>query len=304
MTGADGARDARLAVIADLIDQLEGEIRGHLLAAMPTGPRARHAAEPLPDLLVTYHTWQNRFIPARTRRSHVSRELTASPKAIEHKAALDAIIEKIEAGDDLGPHLSTAAETDRGRDRMLADFGAHHLHLATTMEPGGRYVTRGKDLLFAAFKRDDAYLIGVYEHVTDWARESIVATVARNWPDVGIVHELTGVIEPTQRFADPARLALQKDGFSAGPIEVDGKVFSTIGQSFNGAPYAAQQLRMRVMEAMRDWRKNLDERLAEAAVAVNAAAGRDVTGDWMPVVHNGSAGLQREGVFHPIVSLG
>jgi hypothetical protein len=286
--------------LTDLIDQLEYAIQSYIQAALPNGHRG---AQQLPDLLTEYRTWRKRFIAARPRRCHLSRELRSSPKFTEHQAALSAIVEKIAAGADLGPHLSKAAETDSGRDRMLADFGVYHLHVSTSMEPSGRYVTRGKDLLFAAFKPDDAYLIGIYEHITDWACESTLATVARNWPDAGIVHELRSVDGLERQYSDPDRLALQKAGVSVGAIEVDGKVFSTIGQSIGGAPYEAQQFRMTVMEVMRDWRENLADRLAEATIAVNNAAGREITGDWTPVVHEGIAGLQREEVFHRIVSL-
>jgi hypothetical protein len=283
------------------MDNLELAIAVHLAGTMPGG---HSATEPLPDLLLAYGTCQSRLIPARPRACHTSAQLLVSPKATEHKAALDAIKAEIVAGDDLGPHLSKAAAPDQGLDRMVADFGVHHLHLSTTMEPDGVHFKRSKDLLFAAFRPDDAYLIGVYQHVTDWAREDILATIARNWPEAGIVAELPFVTGLTRQFTDPARLALQQNGVSVAMIEVDGKVFSTTGQSVGGAPYVAQQFRMGVGEIIRQWREDDPAgHLAEAAAAVDAAAGRAVTGDWTAVVRDGYAGLQREDVFHPIVSL-
>jgi hypothetical protein len=289
--------------MSDLIDRLEEVIRDHILGVMPADSSGRLRAESLADLLISYGTWRSRLIPARPRRCHLSRELQASPKAVEHKASLDAIIAKIEAGDDLGPHLSKAAEANQGRDRMLADFGVHHLHLSTSMAPGGRYVTRGNNILFASFKPDDAYLIGIYEHVDDWARKDILATAARNWPDAGIVHELQYVIGLTREFNDADRLELQKAGISVGAIEVDGKVFTTLGQTLAGTPYSASQLMMTVMHTLREWREHVDERLAETAVAVDRAAGRKVAGEWTPTVHEEVAGLQREDVFCGIVAL-
>jgi len=186
---------------------------------------------------------------------------------------------------------------------MLANFGVHHLHLSTGMEPGGRYVNRGNDLIFASFKPDDAYLIGIYEHVDDWARKDILATAARNWPDAGIVHELQHVIGLTQEFNDADRLELQKTGTSVGAIEVDGKVFTTLGQTLAGTPYSASQLMMAVMHTLREWREHLDDRLAEAAIAVDRAAGRKVAGERTPTVHEEIAGLQRDNVFCRIVAL-
>jgi hypothetical protein len=107
----------------DLIARLEDETRAYILAAMSPDPCGHLAAESLSNLLIIYGTWRSQLIPDRPRRVHVSAELQASPKAREHKAALDVIVAKIGAGDDLGPHLSKAIECDRGGDRMLADFG-------------------------------------------------------------------------------------------------------------------------------------------------------------------------------------
>ena len=287
----------------ELIDRLEEVIREHVLEAMPEDRSGHLATEPLPEVLMSYETWRSRLIPAQPRCPHLSPELQASPKAVEHKAALDAIVRKIEAGDDLTPHLSESIDKAHARDRMLADLGVHHLHLSTQLGPNGRFVERGNDLLFVAFKPGDAYLIGIYEHVTDWARKDILATIARNWPEVGVVHELKSVIGLTHEFDDADRLEIQKAGVSVGAIETDGKVFMTLGQSFAGEPYSAQRLRMVVMHMLDDWREHIEERLAEATVAVDAAAGREVTGDWEPVVYNECAGLQREDVFHPIAAL-
>jgi hypothetical protein len=286
-----------------LIDQLEAATCRHILGEMPNDPNGKLAAMALPDLLVSYGTWRSRLVLAQPRRCHLSRELEASPKAVEHKVALAAIVAKLKAGDDLSPHLSKGIDQGRGVDRMLADLGVHHLHLSTQLEANGRFVERGGDLLFAAFKPDDAYLIGFYEHMTDWARKDILETVARNWPQAGIVHELRGVIGLTQNFSDEDRLQLQRAGISSNAFEMDGKVFATLGQSLAGNPYSANQLRMVVMSVLNDWTEHLPERLQQAAQDIDEAAGRQVAGDWEAVVHEGCAGLQREDVFYGVVSL-
>jgi hypothetical protein len=287
----------------ELVDRLEQVLREHVLKAMPGDPSGHLAAEPLPEVLMSYETWRSRLIPAQPRHPHLSPELRASPKAVEHKVALDALVRKIEVGDDLTPHLSKSIDKAQARDRMLADLGVHHLHLSTRLGPNGRFVERGDDLLFVAFKPGDAYLIDIYDHVTDWARKDILATIARNWPEAGLVHELKSVIGLTHEFDDADRLEIQKAGVSVGAIETDGKVFMTLGQSLAGEPYSASRLRMVVMHTLNDWREHIDERLAEAARAVDAAAGREVRGRWEAVVHDECIGLQREDVFHPIAQL-
>src|SRR5271167_1636285 len=92
--------------MANLIDRLEDVIREHILDEMPEDPSGHLAAEPLADLLMSFATWRSGLVPAQPRACHLSRELQASAKAVEHKAALDVVVAKIEAGDDLTPHLS------------------------------------------------------------------------------------------------------------------------------------------------------------------------------------------------------
>jgi hypothetical protein len=297
------ARPDSTAQSSELIDSLEAVIREHIVEVMPDRGSSKLQAMPLPELLIVYGTWLSRLVSVQPRRCHRSRELQASPKAIEHQAALAAISAKIEAGDDLRPHLSKGVENGLGVDRMLADLGIHHLHLSSQLEPDGHFVERGGDLLFAAFQPDDAYLVGFYEHVTDWARKDILGIVARNWPDADIVHELKFATGLSQDFNDADRRELQQAGFSTGAMVVDGKVYMTLGQSVAGNPYSANQLRMVVMHTLDDWREHLSARLDEAAHLVNEAASRRVSGAWTPIVHNGQAGLLHEDVFHPIVRL-
>lgn len=74
------------------------------------------------------------------------------------------------------------------RDLMVADWGIHHLHLSSEIDSDG-FVKRGGDLLFAAFGADDAYLIGIYQHLTDWARKEVLGDrrpqLADRWNHAG-----------------------------------------------------------------------------------------------------------------------
>jgi hypothetical protein len=88
---------------------------------------------------------------------------------------------------------------------------------------GSGFVERAGDLLFAAFKPDDAYLIGVYGHLTDWARRDILEVVVHNWPDAGIMLA-TFAVGLTQQFADAERQELRHAGISSSMIEIEGKV--------------------------------------------------------------------------------
>lgn len=290
------------------VEHLEQAAREHVLAQMPDDPSGELVSMDLAALLISYNTWRGRLIPAQPRRCHISPQLAGSQKAAEHKGALDAIVAKIEAGDDLKPHLSRSVlvghdpkgRTDR--DPMLSDYGVHHLHLSSNVDSDG-FVKRTKDLLFAAIRPGDAYLIGIYQHLTDWAKEDILKTVARNWPDIGIVHELRSVIGLTSYPSDDQRLELRKGGIAGAPVEVDGKFFMAIGQTLAGTPLRATQTSNLVMHTFREWREKGDERVATILRVHEETTGLPVTGPWQIAVYNESIGYLRDDIFYGIAQL-
>lgn len=246
---------------------------------------------------------------AASPKAPLSRELKESPKCAEHKAALDALLKRIESGEDLTPHLSRAIKTahDSGADRrqgklagrkdrdlLIADWGIHHLHLSTTLEEDG-FVKRTSDLLFAAFTPEDAYLINVYPHGS-WALMDVLETLVRNWAESGILTQAAWVNGLTQRRTDEDRLRLRNSGV-AQPVEIDGKVYSPPGQTTAGTPIAATRRADALMWDLRHLRDS-----AEGIVALlnEAAESASPTGMWKAVVHEEWCGFLNDGVFVPV----
>lgn len=300
----------RLAAMApvdsDLMDRVDGVLREHALAAVPD-PADALSSLSLVDLLTEYGTWMGRVLRAVPRRAHVSRELTTNPRAAKLRRELDALVAKIESGDDLASYLSDRVWKGRDdrqverslsgrddRDLLLAEWGIHHLHLTPN---------HGPDLLFVAFTDDSAYLIDLYGH-RDWARRSVLETVIRNWPDAGILIK-TGAIGLTSDWTDRDRKQLRENGISSPMIEFEGAVWaaSSLGLTLDGTPGVVAHSVMGLMWTLNDWREHLDERLAQAAHAVNTALRRAACGDWAPTIYEGSIGIAREGCFYPIATL-
>jgi hypothetical protein len=291
----------------DLVDRLENTVRDHVLGLMPADASGELAAMPLRALLSVYWTWRERFPVPRPRAVHRSRELAASPGATQHAADLTELERKMTAGEDLTPHLSERVEVayipdadrpgvdrrtrDADRDRMLNAWGIHHLHLSSA--PGrGTFTARGRDVLYVIFRPDDAYLLGVYTH-DDWAREELVRVIVRNWPDAGLFVKSATAIGARARFSDEDRRALRRANVNEALYEVDGAFYGPpgLGQTATGGSFAAARRAMGYMEELRQLRENLDDRLAACGRLLDEAAGRPVTGDWTPYVHEGRIGL-------------
>lgn len=261
------------------------------------------AAMDLSPLLMAYGNWRGRFIPNRLRRVHFAREMTDELPGSTHEAAVEILRAEIEAGVDLTPRLSTDVEIayvptgrrkiharNRDIDTMLAHDGLHHLHLGA--RNGGRYVPRTNDLLFAAFRSDAAYIIGIYPHGS-WGRRDVSERIVRNWPEVDLLYRVDGVVGLSQHYSDEDRGELIRAGVSV-MIEIDGAVYSPPGQTGAGTPSVVTRRVLAFMWELTYLREQgLDERLRRR--------GADPRLYWVPAVRDEQVGLiSRQG----FVSLG
>ena len=114
---------------------------------------------------------------------------------------------------------------------LLNDWGIHHLHITTKLDPDG-FVERKrskspKPLLFAAFRPDDAYLIDLMQH-GDWTHEHLVEVMVREWPNAGLALELKAILTPGQPFSRRVRGDLRNVGMPTF-LYIDGKAIAGIG---------------------------------------------------------------------------
>ncbi len=181
---------------------------------------------------------------------HRSAAFDANPDATNplYKPALDHIIASLEAGGDIGPHLSKGImtgyesptrlpqspvqsnahesgrkkrKTRRDLDLLLNDWSIYHLHLSTEAMKGG-WIKRTDLLLFAVIKPQDAYLIDIAPHGS-WYEENFIRIIASTWPDAGIVGELRGFTVPTLSTEQREE---HRENYRVAGIPVDGKLYS------------------------------------------------------------------------------
>jgi hypothetical protein len=263
----------------------------------------------LPDLLITYGSWRQRFIEPRPRTVHLAREFADSLPQSPYASVISDICAALEAGGDLTPRLSTdvlvahvpkekrartGREGRRNIDTMLAHDGLHHVHLG---QGDGRFVPRTDDLLLLAVRPNDAYLIGIYPHGV-WGHTDVLRRMIRNWPDTGLAMRLDYVLGVERNFSDTERWQLMKAGISLGPIEVDGKFYAlaSLGQTVAGTPSIVSRRIMSLMREMTCIReRGLRQRLLEL--------GADPAPYWTPTVRDEHLGLERQTDFVPLGQL-
>jgi len=288
--------------MTDLVNDLEEMIRTDVLAALGADSSGELEAMSLSRLLIVYLNWRSRFITAVPRAVHLSSELAASPKYSEHRGNIDTLVEKIESGSDLTPHLSKAIQSAyvpvarrksaigprADLDRLRAEWGIHHLHLSSEMDPDG-FVKRDDDLLFALFRAKDAFLIGIQDH-GGWANTELVRIAVENWPDAGVFIQSRGSIGLSQHFSDEDRLLLRNAGVTT-PVEVRGKIYMPPGQSLAGTSSTATTVSNQIMWGLRDLRRILSEPESFNSLLSSSNVDMSKGFTWEPSLIDGFYGL-------------
>jgi hypothetical protein len=294
------------------VDELERQIRDHVLVAMPPDRSGELAAMQLHSVLLTYGNWRSRYVHGHPRTAHLSSKLQATAKLTEHKAAVDSIVAAIKAGDHLTPHLSRGIKTayvpEAERDKrlhrqgdldlLISDWGLHHLHLTSEMESDG-FVKRTGDLLFAAFTDDDAYLIGIYPHGS-WALKELIEILVREWPGNSVLMPSMSGVTLARPVSEEEHSELRKGGVATF-VEVDGTVvMPALGMTTAGTPVRVTLHINKMAWALTDLRENLNARLAELDERHPPS---DAVTTWEPWVEDETWGLRRGQLRVPIADL-
>lgn len=178
-------------------------------------------------ILVDYWNAQVRRIPLRPRTVHWSNELRARVPTLS--SALQASLQDVEqgcrAGVDLTPRLSRKLTKRKFNDKMLHDWGIHHLHLGDDLDEDG-FIERTDDVLFVLRRPDDIYFLDVRPH-GEWADDAFVEIVHDNWPGVIKAHRLDGL--SGHMLSKEERETLRSKNMNAGVFTKDGTHYAALG---------------------------------------------------------------------------
>lgn len=253
------------AITADFEADWIEILRNQLIAA--GYPAASKSAR---DVELEYFNVRSRQIDARPRKVAVSREFTC-PAAVQ--AGLNLVRQKAEQGQDLGPRQSTSMKKASYNDMLFNHWGLHHIHLGTTLMPGGAFVTRTGPVLFARVTPDTFYMIDVLDHGSAkskfvWASLHLVEVIHRNWPDTIARYKVEGQAETTLDEKDIS--ALRAGGVCPVVTLTDGTVYMPFrGYATSGDAIEVVMVADRYMRTVRGFERTVREQLpqliAEAA---------------------------------------
>jgi len=133
------------------------------------------------DIDIVFTNFKRRHVTAKKRDVYISRHLNC-PR--EFRDAYRAIIDKIESGDTVKPHLSRFLKKPDFNDLFLNDWGIHHLHLSLVEEDDG-YCERTGPVLLVRFEENYALIIDIRMHGSAnlWVQKDILDNIRINWPD-------------------------------------------------------------------------------------------------------------------------
>lgn len=156
--------------------------------AIPPGTRPWNIA-------CDYYTVRRQHPAARCRRVHRAPEFVYAEK---HRDGMAALERDLVQGIDLAPRLPRRIGRKQiDRDALLDDWGIHHLHLGTVIQPDG-LVNGDDDVAFVILEPNDAYLIQVLPHGS-WSDTTLLEIVHRNWPHLMTPLPLAGGDSGTTR---------------------------------------------------------------------------------------------------------
>lgn len=245
----------------DLFANAEQLVREHLTAVGVN----HSAASNLEDALhLALNRGMKRVTPA-ARKVHRCKNFDDKFTQLDgpKQKAANAILEKIERGDDINGHLSKGIERAERADDLLADWGIHHLHVSDTKDkPTDRFFKRTEEVLFVLFRPTAAYCIDIHSHdskthPTIWTRQVLFETIASNWPELVEPYRIKGVSGLSKSVTDEMRKTLRPNTLVT--IEFNGAVYFPPG---GGLSTANTPLQVGVdADHIMIWLEDIEERL-------------------------------------------
>lgn len=225
------------------------------------------------------------FTLTRTLIAPVPRKVKVSsdfvcPKHL--RLGYEQLLLEIEQGKDLSPRGSRKQrDANVFVDKMLADWGVHHLHLGSDYIKKGRnkgLVQGNEEILFIYVTRETVHVIGVFDH-RSWAKEKVLRVVHDNWPELIEAYRLPSGVDIAQNQTEVDRLNYRKSNINTF-TKIEGSVYFTPGggltcSGIGGADVERSNIVLRATRELGKWVDTNLNFIAEALKARDAYEAKD-----------------------------
>lgn len=130
-------------------------------------------------LPMVYFNVRKRLLEPHPRKVLKSAEFSCPNHLI---SGLDLLVEKVQSGMNLTPHMSTKIMTAEFNDFLLNDWRIHHFHLGRILQKDG-FIKRTGPLLYAFVTDGNFYLLDVKGH-DGLSCKHLLEILHINWPEI------------------------------------------------------------------------------------------------------------------------
>ena len=229
------------------------------------------------EVFITFYDAKNRRLSPKQRKFFAAPTLAVPP---EHEAGFDLLKAKVEAGDDLSPHLSLRIESSDKPDGLLIDWGIYHFHLGTTPhKKAPNFMARTGPLLYARVTSDAFYAIAVVDHGS-WTNKDLLEQLHAHFPESLEEFRMEGIVGLEHNNSEDDHALLRENGIVGFVSLEDGTVLMPPGLGFtsNGRTSVQATLWMhkarRMLGAYQRHVEGLADRLAADISAAMLAQGK------------------------------
>ncbi|WP_151809262.1 hypothetical protein [Acinetobacter soli] len=113
------------------------------------------------------------------------------------RAGLDALVFKLENGEDVNPYLNKPSVDPKQQDGMLNHFGIHHFHLGTNLK--GHFMERTGIIALVLIRNDIAFFIDAPLHGKDadplvWSKQIYIQIIHDEKPELISMFKVNGTL--------------------------------------------------------------------------------------------------------------
>lgn len=171
-----------------------------------------------------YINFQRRLIEQKNWDIFYSKEFNCPN---EYKVGLQLLLDKIEKGFDITPHLSRRIKWANFDDDLLNEWNIYHLHLGTNLEDDG-FIERTKYVLYLYKDKNQLYLIDILDH-QNFNNQNLVTIIHNNWPQLIEGYLLKEAVRLERPITNDDIKQMRKAHVLAFIEPVPGKVYMPMG---------------------------------------------------------------------------